>query len=166
MEDWPDRYTLHLAGVRSPYGLLGFYHSISLALRAVAFNLVAPDRISVCQSPIEAQCTSEDEVKALVRRGAAARSRAFRRTECAIAADPSSVGPGPTWAHRVGRHHYCARLVLPLREAYLALDTWTRWPFSFVNFNNQGPVSHPVRAMGLLAPESVRELPIPLLEAG
>ena len=67
VEDWPDRHTMRLAGVRSPYELLGFYHGIPLTERTTNYNLVAPDRISIYQKPIEAQCRTEDEVKALAR---------------------------------------------------------------------------------------------------
>ncbi len=68
VEDWPDQETLRLAQVGSPYGLLGFYHGIPLTHRTAGYNLVPPDKISIYQRPIEAQCASEDEVKALVRR--------------------------------------------------------------------------------------------------
>jgi predicted Zn-dependent protease with MMP-like domain len=68
VEDWPDRETLRLARVSSPYGLLGFYHGVPLTQRTAGYNLVPPDKISIYQKPIEAQCASEDEVKALVRR--------------------------------------------------------------------------------------------------
>jgi predicted Zn-dependent protease with MMP-like domain len=33
VEDWPDRRTMRLAGVRSPADLLGFYHGVPLTRR-------------------------------------------------------------------------------------------------------------------------------------
>ncbi len=68
VEDWPDFWTRQQARVRSRYGLLGFYHGIPLTERTTSYNLVAPDRISIYQKPIEAQCQSEDELRALTRR--------------------------------------------------------------------------------------------------
>ncbi len=68
VEDWPDRHTLRLAGVQSPYGLLGFYHGIPLTERTSSYGLVAPDRISIYRRPIEAQCGTDDEIKDLARR--------------------------------------------------------------------------------------------------
>jgi predicted Zn-dependent protease with MMP-like domain len=68
VEDWPDRETLRLARVHSPYQLLGFYHGIPQTGRNSGYNLVAPDRISIYRRPIEAQCRTQDELRALVRR--------------------------------------------------------------------------------------------------
>ncbi len=67
VEDWPDFWTRQVAGVHSRYGLLGFYHGVPLTARTTDYNLVAPDRISIYQQPIEAQCRSEAEVPDLVR---------------------------------------------------------------------------------------------------
>lgn len=68
VEDWPDPYTLRLAGVRSPYELLGFYHGVPQTHRTSHYGLVEPDRISIYQRPIEAQCRTTEEVRALARR--------------------------------------------------------------------------------------------------
>jgi predicted Zn-dependent protease with MMP-like domain len=68
VEDWPDRETMRVARVRSPYGLLGFYHGVPKTGRTSGYNLVAPDRISIYRRPIEAQCRSEEELKEMVRR--------------------------------------------------------------------------------------------------
>ena len=65
VEDWPDFWTRQQAGVHSRYGLLGFYHGIPLTERTSGYNLVAPDRISIYQKPIEAQCTTDEEVRQL-----------------------------------------------------------------------------------------------------
>ena len=66
VEDWPDFWTRQQAGIHSRYGLLGFYHGIPLTERTTNYNLVAPDRISIYQKPIEAQCQTEEELRRLV----------------------------------------------------------------------------------------------------
>ncbi len=68
VEDFPDRHTMRLARVRSPYGLLGFYHGVPLTQRTASYGMISPDKISIYRRPIEAQCQSEDEVRALTRR--------------------------------------------------------------------------------------------------
>ncbi|HEX9118671.1 MAG TPA: metallopeptidase family protein [Anaerolineae bacterium] len=65
VEDWPDVRTRRLAGVRSRYDLLGFYHGIPLTERTSGYNLVAPDKISIYQKSIEAQCETDEEVAEL-----------------------------------------------------------------------------------------------------
>lgn len=62
VEDWPDRETLRLAGLRRPGDLLGFYHGIPLTERTSAYGNVVPDRISIYRSPILIHCrrTGED----------------------------------------------------------------------------------------------------------
>ena len=68
VEDWPDSYVLRLAGVRSRYGLLGFYHGVPLTERTTYYNLVSPDKISIYRKPIEAQVSTDKELRELVRR--------------------------------------------------------------------------------------------------
>jgi predicted Zn-dependent protease with MMP-like domain len=68
VEDWPDRHTMQIAGVRSPYSLLGFYHGVPLTQRTTYYGLVTPDKISIYRRPIEAQCRTPDELAATVRR--------------------------------------------------------------------------------------------------
>ena len=68
IEQWPAWNTMRLAGVRSKFELLGFYHGVPLTERTTNYGLVAPDKISIYQKPIEAQCSTPQEVRALVRR--------------------------------------------------------------------------------------------------
>lgn len=56
VEDWPDRETLRMAGVKYPGELLGFYHGIPLTERTSAYGNVVPDKISIYRSPILIQC--------------------------------------------------------------------------------------------------------------
>lgn len=68
VEDWPDRHTLALAGAVSRYDLLGFYHGVPKTARPHDYSNVAPDKISIYQRPIEAQCRTLEEVRDLVGR--------------------------------------------------------------------------------------------------
>lgn len=65
VEDWPDRETLRLAGVRHPAELLGFYHGVPLTRRTTHYMLVAPDKISIYQQPILLQCRTWEEARTL-----------------------------------------------------------------------------------------------------
>lgn len=68
VEDWPDRRTMRLAGVRSPADLLGFYHGVPLTHRTSNYMLVLPDRISIYRQPILMRCRTLEEVRAMVAR--------------------------------------------------------------------------------------------------
>jgi predicted Zn-dependent protease with MMP-like domain len=68
IEEWPSFNTMRMAHVRSKYELLGFYHGVPLTERTTGYNLVSPDKISIYQKPIEAQCRTPEEVRNLVRR--------------------------------------------------------------------------------------------------
>ena len=66
VQDWPDRETMRLAGVRSPYQLLGFYHGVPQTGRTSYYGLVTPDKISIYRGPIEVRCRTVDEVREMV----------------------------------------------------------------------------------------------------
>ncbi len=68
VEDWPDRETLRMAGVRHPAQLLGFYHGVPLTNRTSHYMLVAPDKISIYRQPILMQCQTWEEARALTHR--------------------------------------------------------------------------------------------------
>lgn len=68
IEQWPAWNTMRMAGVRSKFELLGFYHGVPLTERTTNYGLVSPDKISIYQKPIEAQCSTPQEVRALVHR--------------------------------------------------------------------------------------------------
>jgi predicted Zn-dependent protease with MMP-like domain len=68
VEEFPDRHTMRLARVHSPYDLLGFYHGVPLTERTTNYGLVAPDKISIYRRPIEIQCRSDEELRAMIRR--------------------------------------------------------------------------------------------------
>ena len=68
VEDWPDRETLRIAGVRHPAQLLGFYHGVPLTKRGSNYMLVAPDKISIYRQSILIQCRTWEEARALTHR--------------------------------------------------------------------------------------------------
>jgi predicted Zn-dependent protease with MMP-like domain len=68
VEEFPDRHTMRLARVRSPYDLLGFYHGVPLTARTTNYGLVPPDKISIYRRPIEIQCRSDEELSEMIRR--------------------------------------------------------------------------------------------------
>ncbi len=68
VEEWPDRETLRLAGVRHPASLLGFYHGVPQTKRTRNYGLVLPDKISIYQRPIEMRCRTLEEVRSTIQR--------------------------------------------------------------------------------------------------
>ncbi len=48
--------------------LLGLYEGVPMTARGAGYNLVAPDKITIFQRPIESICATEEEVKREVRR--------------------------------------------------------------------------------------------------
>jgi predicted Zn-dependent protease with MMP-like domain len=68
VEDWADRETLRLAGVRHPAMLLGFYHGVPQTKRTHHYGLVLPDKISIYQRPIEMRCRTQEEVRSTIQR--------------------------------------------------------------------------------------------------
>ena len=68
VEDWPDRRTVRLAGVRHPSQVLGFYHGVPQTKRTHNYALVLPDKISIYRRPIMMRCRTTDEVRRMVRR--------------------------------------------------------------------------------------------------
>ena len=68
VEDWADRETLRVAGLRRPEELLGFYHGIPLTKRTSGYMLVAPDKISIYRQPILLQCRTVPQAQTLTQR--------------------------------------------------------------------------------------------------
>ncbi len=68
VEDWADRETLRVAGIRRPDELLGFYHGIPLTKRSSGYMLVTPDKISIYRQPILLQCRTLQQAQALTHR--------------------------------------------------------------------------------------------------
>jgi predicted Zn-dependent protease with MMP-like domain len=66
VEDWPTRGELRKAKHRYPTHLLGLYQGVPQTKRDRAYDLVLPDKITIFQKPIEAQCRSGDEIEATI----------------------------------------------------------------------------------------------------
>jgi len=60
--DWPSPYQLARARLRQGQMLLGLYQGVPQTKRGRRYGLVAPDKISIFQKPIEAKCRSEAEI--------------------------------------------------------------------------------------------------------
>ncbi len=56
VEDYPTRHQLGQTGTRSGYTLLGLYEGVPLTVRTSSYGLVAPDKITIFQKTIEAEC--------------------------------------------------------------------------------------------------------------
>jgi len=66
--DWPSQS--QLASVRLRWGrvLLGLYQGVPLTKRGPHYGMVAPDKITIFQKPIEAKSKSEAEITAEIHR--------------------------------------------------------------------------------------------------
>ena len=63
IQDWPSREQLKSVGLRDKYDLLGLYEGTPRTQRDQNYNLVLPDKITIFQKPLEAQCPSTRELK-------------------------------------------------------------------------------------------------------
>jgi predicted Zn-dependent protease with MMP-like domain len=66
VEEWPTRGQLRQAKDIHPAQLLGLYQGVPQTRRGQGYALVLPDKISIFQRPIEAQCRFDDEIEAKI----------------------------------------------------------------------------------------------------
>lgn len=59
IEEWPSPEQLGQSRLRSPYSLLGLYEGVPHTHRTSGYSMVAPDKITLFQRPIEARARSE-----------------------------------------------------------------------------------------------------------
>jgi predicted Zn-dependent protease with MMP-like domain len=64
VEEWPTAAQLRQAKVKSPWQLLGLYQGVPQTRRGRGYGLVLPDKISIFQRAIEAQCRFGCEIEA------------------------------------------------------------------------------------------------------
>lgn len=64
--DYPTRR--QMTNVRRGMTLLGLYEGVPQTRRTRGYNLVPPDRITIFQKPVEAECTSESEIAEEIQR--------------------------------------------------------------------------------------------------
>ena len=66
VENWPTPRQLRQVRHSHPAQLLGLYHGVPQTRRGRGYGLVLPDKISIFQKPIEAQCRFGDEIEAKI----------------------------------------------------------------------------------------------------
>jgi predicted Zn-dependent protease with MMP-like domain len=66
VEDWPTRGHLRKTKHSHPTQLLGLYQGVPQTRRGRGYELVLPDKITIFQKPIEAQCLFGDEIEAII----------------------------------------------------------------------------------------------------
>jgi len=66
VEEWPTAVQMRQARIRSAGRLLGLYQGVPRTRRGRGYGLVLPDKISIFQRPIEAQCRFDHEIEAKV----------------------------------------------------------------------------------------------------
>jgi predicted Zn-dependent protease with MMP-like domain len=66
VEEWPTGAQLRQSRTRSRWQLLGLYQGVPQTRRGRGYGLVMPDKISIFQRAIEAQCRSGYEIEAKV----------------------------------------------------------------------------------------------------
>lgn len=68
VQDWPTREQLNHVGLRRSETILGLYQGVPLTKRGRRYGMVAPDKITIFQKPIEAKYRYESEVVAEIQR--------------------------------------------------------------------------------------------------
>ncbi|OIP26242.1 MAG: hypothetical protein AUK00_04920 [Dehalococcoidia bacterium CG2_30_46_9] len=63
VDDWPTPGQLKKLKLRHPSQLLGLYEGVPQIKRDRGYGMVLPDKISIFQKPVEAQCRSDGEVE-------------------------------------------------------------------------------------------------------
>ena len=63
VEDWPTPRQLGHLKLKHPSHLLGLYEGVPQIKRGRGYGMVLPDKISIFQKPIEAQCLSDKEIE-------------------------------------------------------------------------------------------------------
>ena len=66
VENWPTPMQLRQTKHSYPIQLLGLYQGVPQTRRGRSYGLVLPDKISIFQKPIEAQCRFNDEIEAKI----------------------------------------------------------------------------------------------------
>ena len=66
VENWPTPRQLRQAKHSHPIQLLGLYQGVPQTRRGRRYGLVLPDKISIFQKPIEAQCRFGEEIEAKI----------------------------------------------------------------------------------------------------
>jgi predicted Zn-dependent protease with MMP-like domain len=62
VEDFPSRAQIRQAHLGKDFTLLGLYEGVPLTRRHSSYGMVPPDKITIFQKTIEAECSSADEM--------------------------------------------------------------------------------------------------------
>ena len=68
VQDWPTREQLAQAGLGRGETLLGLYQGVPLTKRSRRYGMVAPDKITIFQKPIETKCRYGSDIVAEIKR--------------------------------------------------------------------------------------------------
>ncbi len=68
VEDWPTQEQLAEAGMGRGETLLGLYEGVPLTRRSSHYGLVPPDKITVFQKSLEAECRHDAKITAEIQR--------------------------------------------------------------------------------------------------
>ena len=68
LEDYPTATQTANARVRQGSTLLGLYEGVPLTKRGRHYGMVTPDKITIFQKPIEANCRNQDEISVEIQR--------------------------------------------------------------------------------------------------
>ncbi len=68
VDDWPTRDQLAKVGLRRGQTLLGLYEGVPVTRRGSHYGLVPPDKITIFQKSIEAECRYDAEITAEIQR--------------------------------------------------------------------------------------------------
>jgi predicted Zn-dependent protease with MMP-like domain len=63
VEDLPTRSQMSKLRIRHAGQLLGLYEGVPQTVRGQAYNMVLPDKITIFQKSVEAQCYSDKEIE-------------------------------------------------------------------------------------------------------
>jgi predicted Zn-dependent protease with MMP-like domain len=63
VEDLPSHWQISKSRLGQGYTLLGLYEGVPLTERTTNYGLVAPDKITIFQKPVEDSCRSSDEME-------------------------------------------------------------------------------------------------------
>lgn len=66
VEDWPTSRQLRQVKLKHPSQLLGLYQGVPQTKRGRGYGMVLPDKITIFQKPIEAQCRFDKEIQVKV----------------------------------------------------------------------------------------------------
>jgi len=66
VQNWPSRRQMSTMRLRSRWALLGLYEGVPQTGRGENYNMVLPDKITLFQKPIEAQCRTPERIRRAV----------------------------------------------------------------------------------------------------